>query len=999
MSNVATNVAANNAEDLQSRRRYLLLGKLRTDGEKYLTLKLHDSQHTWHNIPLGRVKPAAKGAYDKDKNVIIPIFPLLHTTVEKKETEYRNVQKGWLYVFKNGHLWRELEVASRGMLTDVNLRYEQGKNERKATGERDFRVLVPHKIDGKVNDIRVAYSEVQWSWAYICTLGGIDKKDDTRYKENLHSGKIYGEDYTSISKNSDQYNKRLDKLDLSDYKNNFANKIIRSNNSAFVLNIKDVEGRLKNKPEVKMHVKGEFAAVILDDPIGIAHNYATQLNHKWDKMHNLVSSLETGEKPGLCQPISPNLASQIKAQFDMATIVYQVGFSNDKNKDTYGDDLNKKRLEILLGVKERKKLRKEIKELRKKLVEVVKSDDYQKAIIDFTNNIPEKQLAGKTTIAYHNQYVAKHPHEFDLHLDIPENITDDISERDAAWEYLADTLMAKNDSGALLYAEIKGKIPDLTSKVNAIVSKLLEGFQKLAVSDVKYLNAATYIINSFKYLGMVEVEVQPVDFNPKVPEGYQVVGTRSSRPELIEKITIKEQVMGYPDMDGIARVQYGEGQILVYPPSTSITKPGTDVTVSQHMSRVQLIVEKDKPLNRFAKGIRSSGLYSKGFLSVIGVVEGINFASAISQIKQKGVDTRELVNLVGALAGTLNFFAEWKMLRLKLLAQKPAPFLKIFTNATGRAAPLLGMVVSGMDSFSNFRAKDYDAALWHTGAAISSLVLVAIAGAGLIVLPILLIAFGIFAGVMAAMSEDDPLEVFAKHAHFQEDGGLPSGANLWEKIRTQAANPIYTQDDFDKWKDLNKARDELFNMMYGIVPYLAISYDEATIKEYYKTTITKAKKIRTKVAFKRFELVSSRLDYRLRVYPKGFKSIYKNNKAYIELRPNEMDYKNNDEFGGIKHILMTFDLPQQLIDDLGDESEIMFICRELINSKSDQYMPTPASNGEFRYYAIRRPGTKGYVKGNAYGESIYESNTYRARFGKIRRMGKLSQLEDQNYWT
>jgi hypothetical protein len=96
---------------------------------------------------------------------------------------------------------------------------------------------------------------------------------------------------------------------------------------------------------------------------------------------------------------------------------------------------------------------------------------------------------------------------------------------------------------------------------------------------------------------------------------------------------------------------------------------------------------------------------------------------------------------------------------------------------------------------------------------------------------------------------------------------------------------------------------------------------------------------------------------------------------------------------------MTSNLPKQLCDDLGDKSEIMFICRELISSRSDQYMPTPASDGKFRYYAIRRPGTKGMIKGSAYGEEVYESNTYSTRYGKTRGMGKLNQLEDLNYWN
>ena len=187
-------------------------------------------------------------------------------------------------------------------------------------------------------------------------------------------------------------------------------------------------------------------------------------------------------------------------------------------------------------------------------------------------------------------------------------------------------------------------------------------------------------------------------------------------------------------------------------------------------------------------------------------------------------------------------------------------------------------------------------------------------------------------------------------------------------------------------------------MLYGVTPYLAVTYNEAVIKEYYKTTLVKANKVRAKVAFMRYELVSSSLDYRLRIYPNGLSKTYKNNLAYIELQPEQMDYKANEDTGGIQHIMMTFTLPKQIIADLSDESDVVFICRELIDDKSKEYMPTPATDGEFRYYAIRRPGTKGLVKGDANGEEIYESTTYRTRFGKCRRIGTLMNLEDPKLW-
>ncbi|MEC7727794.1 MAG: hypothetical protein VX555_03910 [Pseudomonadota bacterium] len=88
------------------------------------------------------------------------------------------LRPGYLYLFRNDRLWRELEIGEDSRFSDIDLEairpdLEDPDSElriaRPASGEWLDDVLVPVFLQGQavMHDFRMAYSEVQWDWSYI----------------------------------------------------------------------------------------------------------------------------------------------------------------------------------------------------------------------------------------------------------------------------------------------------------------------------------------------------------------------------------------------------------------------------------------------------------------------------------------------------------------------------------------------------------------------------------------------------------------------------------------------------------------------------------------------------------------------------------------------------------------------------------------------------------------------------------------------------------------
>ena len=182
--------------------REIVLGAKQEDAEQDLWLKLRDADFTWNNLYLGRSQTFEKGKSPQKHNIVVPIIPRCYATADRDPAKAVEVPEGWLYIIRQFEspqgtaveLWRELKSDGLGNFSDVNVKKFKGKEQRKATGQPGFRIIVPYCIDKEEHHLWMAYSEVQWSWNRV----------------------------QSIKKSSKLREQRMHKLDLSDCLDDFA---------------------------------------------------------------------------------------------------------------------------------------------------------------------------------------------------------------------------------------------------------------------------------------------------------------------------------------------------------------------------------------------------------------------------------------------------------------------------------------------------------------------------------------------------------------------------------------------------------------------------------------------------------------------------------------------------------------------------------------------------------------------------------------------------------
>ncbi len=94
-----------------------------------------------------------------------------------------------MYIFMDGHLWRELEIDHRGCWRDIDLARHAGQDQRPAGNIGQPWVVLPARIDGREPKLEMALSAVPWSWRRIQTMGGLADDDWRRLalKESLHA--------------------------------------------------------------------------------------------------------------------------------------------------------------------------------------------------------------------------------------------------------------------------------------------------------------------------------------------------------------------------------------------------------------------------------------------------------------------------------------------------------------------------------------------------------------------------------------------------------------------------------------------------------------------------------------------------------------------------------------------------------------------------------------------------------------------------------------------
>lgn len=128
-------------------------------------------------IPLGRIKSV-------DKDDLTPSLKLIPLTFKRyddvqKSAEYQTdlYKDSYIYIFKDGYLWREFEINQLGKLLEVDLKEYYLESARVPKGHLKQGILLPIEDHQGKHEFKIAISRIRWTWEYIGLMGGVDPKD------------------------------------------------------------------------------------------------------------------------------------------------------------------------------------------------------------------------------------------------------------------------------------------------------------------------------------------------------------------------------------------------------------------------------------------------------------------------------------------------------------------------------------------------------------------------------------------------------------------------------------------------------------------------------------------------------------------------------------------------------------------------------------------------------------------------------------------------------
>ncbi|MDO3376531.1 toxin VasX [Geoalkalibacter halelectricus] len=920
-------------------------------------------------VPADAPRPSCIEEYP---NFVVPIIPKRYATPEPDQARAKELRKGWLYVYRNGYLWRELEVMEHGHTRDVNLRRHQGKDERPASGEVDSRVLIPYKMGGIHQQIEIAYSEVQWSWARINDLGGMDPDPREEPRLRPETAKPH------VGKDQASANRRARMQDLTAELKRF----IQGEDTE---NIQSVENCTAQIYSLHLHRLSQLPVVYLHDPLGVAMDLADRHEAAWADMESFIEALRVGLPPervalqvrrgDTFAEAEQAMRRQVAAQFQVAVLMQQLGFASEDNRKKYGRHLHRAGLDVLLGTRERVQLRQAIMGTRESLVSFLESRAYQTALGDFLDNTPERRLNGKGVVLYAARFLGRPATFLDAWLDPPD--THAAAERQtsqAAQAYMNTLQTAGNPAGLLLAEDVEvrtesalrpaarprtvallqddtapqslrlktileDKGVDLATRAGAVGVALIEAFSSMK-ADLQTLEWVSERINTLKVPGFGEyTQVDVALPEPKIPEGYHPVeGERTSlaRPGVTYQAALAVGARAVT-ADGMMSVVQ-KNRVAIFPATIEVT----EVTTRQ-------LVRKDlKPLPaRLATRYHDSIPRAVAIAPFFVALDLLNLRTVLHQIAAgeiKGLDDGGLrgLQLISAVSGVAQGMAETGNLWLRVGKKPISPGLTR-TAARGR---FLGNAAMGLfnviDARRSYLENDKDAAAAKIFAAGAFFGLV-FATSWPLAIPLTLMAIGAtYAGFQL---EDDPVERFANNGPLR----LPpqQGATIWEKIRAHAQAPLVEarfSAEWPQWTEIERLFLDEYLIGFG-VETAERGHQRRSFPPVYANSLS------ADCTLQRFVPMLSQAEIFCHYYPGGAFS-----PTPTVIHPTVEDFRTDKDTQMISRIGVTFPIPQEHLRNQSPYWSAIIFCRLKPQVDREDCRPVLGEDGSPRYLAIRRHG-------------------------------------------
>jgi|GEM_PF-4313280 len=415
-------------------------------------LKLDDPQHGPCCIPLGQVQSRrADARRQTGRNVLVPILPRCYTTADNDPAQCALPREdGYLYIYRDGHLWREIQVIGKGYgFRDVNLAHCVGEDARPATTLPDTRVLLPHKMDGQVVSIEMCYSEIQWSWARINALGGMDPEDVRLDPDNMPA--MPADQGVSEADATEHRRARMQRIDLSGYESGFPLREADETH-ARVENVAHANQQLIH---LRMHAGNKIPVVYLDDPLGVARRQVVDYYLKEAELRGLVE--EMAEHPDYASAVIAyaTFFDPLLTEREIQSVHHGNGYHGARTVKTplgkAAGHLDRALLEDILKVAQRRELRVALRKLKADYVQWLddNAEPLKAAFTDYAMRTGPEYIELWELADTLYKPLSYDPAAIDAGHDLPQDY--DVPEDDPGADYLARVLEPEHPHHGMLF--------------------------------------------------------------------------------------------------------------------------------------------------------------------------------------------------------------------------------------------------------------------------------------------------------------------------------------------------------------------------------------------------------------------------------------------------------------------------------------------------------------------------------------------------------------------
>lgn len=634
----------------------------------------------------------------------------------KKFTRLNN--DNWIYIYVNGCLWRELQIERHRSATyykDVNLEnYEEHKNQdrRIASGQRVNRVVLPIKLENKEVTVEVAYSDIQWSWARVQSMGGIAPQGVKRKD-------WFPDEHPVNSKGKALRNDRMQTLPLlKGYANAFSQTV------GDVMPIEEC-----NLYEFRLDDGKKFPFIALNNYLEDAKDLAFSYQQSWRDLEGYIAELSDPKNVKIHEYAPWFQSAVLTNQYFFAehpdieseNVEQNTGKPSDKKKewkkakqqrDEWKSKLSLPDIQKALGTEKRKEIRDNIKKTKIKLVDFLAKDSpYIKELtstIDDYCTLPNEIECTKNQEHAHSgmryklgdelfSRLGDHEITIDYHLETkPITQSEYYAQRgnDEGYKFLGEiaigghpfsarfippkfseiakvTTQNLNDDDPLITVT---KLARIGRRSAHFVSSFIGHFESVAVSK-KFASAQENLallysktglgINNLERINVTLEEYLTGELKGENAKNYEILRVEVREADKIikgriEKVLAEEEVNKAVKLAGDLEVFDPKGGLVG---STNLDAFHNGKGFSRkyirrkgkktnwHRYKLSIWVNrKVQGVEGFAKGLVDNGVWAKGILPAVAIFEAWNLQTYFNKWnKSEKLFNKELVDLSSAI--------------------------------------------------------------------------------------------------------------------------------------------------------------------------------------------------------------------------------------------------------------------------------------------------------------------------------------------------------------